>query len=70
MSYLYATAVLTNIKAKMIGTFMRNSFGSTKFQALLVFYGLFIVIAFCPGRETWQLERFLTCCSDNFVVLN
>lgn len=36
---LYATAVLTNIKAKMIGQFTLASFGPTEFKALLVAYG-------------------------------
>ncbi len=37
---LYATAVLTNIKAKMIGEFTLASFGPTEFKTLLVVYGL------------------------------
>ncbi|MEZ6110305.1 MAG: CDP-alcohol phosphatidyltransferase family protein [Pirellulaceae bacterium] len=36
---LFATAVLTNIKAKMIGQFTLNSFGPTEFKSLLVLYG-------------------------------
>ena len=38
---LYATAVLTNIKAKMIGEFTLATFGPTEFKSLLVLYGLF-----------------------------
>jgi archaetidylinositol phosphate synthase len=37
---LYATAVLTNIKAKMIGEFTLAIFGPTEFKSLLVLYGL------------------------------
>jgi phosphatidylglycerophosphate synthase len=37
---LYATAVLTNIKAKMIGEFTLARFGPTEFKTLLVVYGL------------------------------
>jgi phosphatidylglycerophosphate synthase len=37
---LYATAVLTNIKAKMIGEFTLARFGPTEFKSLLVIYGI------------------------------
>lgn len=37
---LYATSVLTNIKAKMIGEFTLATFGPTEFKTLLVLYGL------------------------------
>jgi phosphatidylglycerophosphate synthase len=37
---LYATAVLTNIKAKMIGEFTLAAFGPTEFKTILVVYGL------------------------------
>ncbi len=37
---LYATAVLTNIKAKLIGEFTLASFGPTEFKTLLAGYGL------------------------------
>jgi archaetidylinositol phosphate synthase len=36
---LYATAVLTSIKAKMIGEFTLASFGPTEFKAILIVYG-------------------------------
>lgn len=36
---LYATAVLTNIKAKLIGEFTLARFGPTEFKSLLVVYG-------------------------------
>jgi phosphatidylglycerophosphate synthase len=37
---LYATAVLTNIKAKLVGEFTLATFGPTEFKAILVLYGL------------------------------
>ena len=47
---LYATAVLTSIKAKLVGEFTLNSFGPTKSKTLLVLYSLFIIASAClPG---------------------
>lgn len=37
---LYATAVLTSIKAKLTGEFRLSSFGPTEFKTLLVLFGL------------------------------
>ncbi len=37
---IYATAVLTNIRAKMIGEFTLARFGPTEFKTLLVLFGL------------------------------
>ena len=37
---IYATAVLTNIKAKMVGEFTLARFGPTEFKLLLVAFGL------------------------------
>jgi len=37
---LYATAVLTNIKAKMVGEFTLGRFGPTEFKTLLILLGL------------------------------
>ncbi len=37
---IYATAVLTNIKAKMVGEFTLARFGPTEFKTLLVLFGL------------------------------
>ncbi|MCH2212592.1 MAG: CDP-alcohol phosphatidyltransferase family protein [Fuerstiella sp.] len=39
---LYATAVLTNIKAKIIGEFALARFGPTEFKTLLILYGMFM----------------------------
>ena len=41
---LYATAVLTNIKAKMTGEFTLSTFGPTEFKTLLVIYGLTLAL--------------------------
>ena len=41
---LYATAVLTNIKAKMIGEFTLAQFGPTEFKTLLALYGIFMAV--------------------------
>ncbi len=38
--WIYATAVLTNIRAKMVGEFTLARIGPTEFKALLVFYAL------------------------------
>ena len=48
---LFAIAVLTNIKAKMIGEFTLASFGPTEFKALLVALGgaLGLTAAFAPA---------------------
>lgn len=43
MICLYATSVLTNIKAKMIGEFTLARFGPTEFKSLLILYGLAMV---------------------------
>lgn len=37
---IYATAVLTSIKAKMVGEFTLARFGPTEFKTLLILYGL------------------------------
>jgi phosphatidylglycerophosphate synthase len=39
---IYATAVLTNIKAKMVGEFTLARFGPTEFKLLLVAFGLWM----------------------------
>ena len=51
---LYASAVLTNIKAKMISEFTLNSFGPTEFKTLLVVYGLVIAGIGAMGRVGWD----------------
>ena len=55
---LYATAVLTNIKAKMTGEFALGTFGSTEFKTLLVVYGLLltaIVSGWIPDVHAEQI---------------
>lgn len=46
---LYATAVLTNIKAKMIGEFTLAAFGPTEFKTLLAVYGLALAAPTASG---------------------
>ena len=41
---LYATAVLTNIKAKMLGEFTLNTFGPTEFKTGLVLLGVLLAV--------------------------
>lgn len=41
---LYATAVLTNIKAKLTGQFTLAAFGPTEFKTLLTLYGVSMMI--------------------------
>jgi len=41
---MYATAVLTNIKAKMLGEFTLATFGPTEFKAGLVGFGMLLAI--------------------------
>jgi archaetidylinositol phosphate synthase len=45
---LFSTAVLTNIKAKMIGEFTLASFGPTEFKTMLVVYGLVMLTLTLP----------------------
>lgn len=46
---LFATAVLTNIKAKLIGEFTLSRFGPTEFKTLLFVFGLSLTVAFQLG---------------------
>ncbi len=41
---IYAMAVLTNIKAKMVGEFTLARFGPTEFKSLLVLLGLYLAV--------------------------
>lgn len=45
---IYATAVLTNIKAKMTGKFTLSRFGPTEFKTLLIVFG-FLLATFTSG---------------------
>jgi phosphatidylglycerophosphate synthase len=50
---LYATALLTNIKAKMTGEFTLASFGPTEFKTILVVYGFVLsAIVMVAGAAT------------------
>ncbi len=57
---LYATAVLTNIKAKLLGEFTLARFGPTEFKALLVLYGLgmAVVTATSPASLAVQVAWY------------
>lgn len=60
---LFATAVLTNIKAKLIGEFTLAAFGPTEFKTLLACYGLAISAVaagwIVPGAATHVAFRSL-----------
>lgn len=61
---LYATAVLTNIKAKMIGEFTLTRFGPTEFKTLLAVYGIFLagLVRLAPESQrpgNWSLGFFI-----------
>ena len=49
---LYALAVLTNLKAKMIGEFTLSQFGPTEFKTLLSIYGLCMSASLLAGQDT------------------
>lgn len=49
---IYATAVLTSIRAKLVGRFTLARFGPTEFKALLVIFGLVLCAAQALGAET------------------
>jgi len=49
---LYATAVLTNIKAKLLGEFTLASFGPTEFKAILASFGMTLCILALGWGET------------------
>jgi len=62
---LYATAVLTNIKAKMIGEFTLARFGPTEFKTLLAVYGIFLagLVRLAPESQrpgNWSLGFFVS----------
>lgn len=46
---LFATAVLTNIKAKMLGEFTLSTIGPTEFKTVLSLYGLGLTVAALNG---------------------
>lgn len=49
---IYATAVLTNIKAKMVGEFTLARFGPTEFKTLLVMLGVYLTVILGGKVET------------------
>ncbi|MCH2203086.1 MAG: CDP-alcohol phosphatidyltransferase family protein [Fuerstiella sp.] len=71
---LYATAVLTNIKAKMIGEFTLARTGPTEFKTLLALYGIFmagLVGSASPSVrvENWAQGFFLVLISFGILQL-
>ena len=51
---IYATSVLTNIKAKMVGEFTLAHFGPTEFKTLLVLFGLVMA---CSGGASIRRQQ-------------
>jgi phosphatidylglycerophosphate synthase len=49
---LYATAVLTNIKTKLLGEFTLASFGPTEFKSILALFGMVLCILALGWKET------------------
>ncbi len=60
---IYATAVLTSIKAKLIGTFELARFGPTEMKAIFTLYGLALagLIAWPIGGELTQVALVFFC---------
>src|SRR5690606_5833941 len=63
---LFATAVLTNIKAKLIGEFTLSAFGPTEFKTLLTVYALVLAGCVAAGATgivtavTWAFGALIT----------
>ncbi|MCH2128348.1 MAG: CDP-alcohol phosphatidyltransferase family protein [Pirellulaceae bacterium] len=57
---LYATAVLTNIKAKLIGEFTLARFGPTEFKVLLSVYGLLMAAVCMAGGSSVIAQNWAT----------
>ena len=55
---IYATAVLTNIKAKITGEFTLAKFGSTEFKALLFVFGLLMATLVGPFSKIIEPVAF------------
>ena len=65
---LYATAVLTNIKAKMIGEFTLAQFGPTEFKTLLSIYGLALTVMLFSGSGAVSAETVARCFFGTLIV--
>lgn len=76
MAVIYATSVLTNIRAKMTGEFTLARFGPTEFKTLLALFGLTQAAlvggaaedAMTPARAAWWFVAAMT--AAGFVQLN
>jgi phosphatidylglycerophosphate synthase len=66
---LYATAVLTNIKAKMIGEFTLARFGPTEFKTLLAAYGVLMTGLVLSGTENPGPEAWAVRCFKLLIVI-
>ena len=63
---IYATAVLTNIKAKMVGEFTLSRFGPTEFKTLLV---LFALLAAGTTGGWWLRPELASQLAFRFVLV-
>lgn len=63
---IYATAVLTNIRAKMTGEFTLARYGPTEFKTLLILFGVFM--AGTTGGW-WLGPELATSCAYWFVLI-
>ncbi|MBX3439792.1 MAG: CDP-alcohol phosphatidyltransferase family protein [Planctomycetaceae bacterium] len=63
---LFAMAVLTNIKAKLIGEFTLSAIGPTEFKTLLAVYGL--ILAGCVARGVEAIMTGVVVCFTVLVV--
>ncbi|MFG0253441.1 MAG: CDP-alcohol phosphatidyltransferase family protein [Phycisphaerales bacterium JB038] len=67
---IYATAVLTNIKAKMVGEFTLARFGPTEFKVLLALLGMALAILAAAHGETATLVLLIAAIGlDALLVL-
>jgi phosphatidylglycerophosphate synthase len=64
---LFATAVLTNIKAKLIGEFTLSAIGPTEFKTLLALYGL--TLAGCAATGIGSVLTGVTLFFAGLIVL-
>lgn len=56
---MYATAVLTNIKAKLLGEFTLATFGPTEFKSGLVVLGIVLSVAFqANSGVTYEIAHY------------
>lgn len=66
---IYATAVLTNIKAKITGRFTLARFGPTEFKVLLAMYGVAMSIVGLSGGSGPDLATVFLCALSSVGVI-